>query len=116
MSNMSEFNNAVESLIAAYMKANSLRPEVLFRQFLTTGYKHTTLNSVSSDLFNAAIYAKIHLGMMITLYDDFADHPQHRNPQLLSHLYQLNVGIDKPAPSSLAGQELKNYELARLLF
>lgn len=106
----------IDSLIAVYLNTNTLRPEVLFRHFLPTGYRQTTLDSVSAELLTAVIYAKVHLGMIITLYDDFADHPQYRNPSLLSHLYQLNVGVDKPAPSSLAGSDLKNYELARFLF
>lgn len=106
----------IDSLIATYLDTNSLRPEVLFRHFLPTGYRQTTLDSVPAELLSAVIYAKVHLGMIITLYDDFADHPKYRNSLLLSHLYRLNVGIDLPAPSALAGSDLKNYELARFLF
>lgn len=111
-----EVDPQIDSLIATYLKTNTLRPEVLFRQFLPKGYRQTTLDSVSSELFSAVIYAKVHLGMIITLYDDFADHPKYRNSQLLSHLYQLNVGVDKQAPGSLTGSDLENYELARFLF
>ena len=68
-----EVDPKIDSLIATYLDANTLRPEVLFRHFLPTGYRQTTLDSVSAELLSAAIYAKVHLGMLITLYDDFAD-------------------------------------------
>lgn len=113
---MSELDQNTEVLIATYLKASSLRSEVLFRHFLPTGYKQTTLNSVAKDLFSDVIHAKIHLGMIITLFDDFADHPKYRNSKLLSYLYQLNIGSDRPAPSALKDDELKSYELARFLF
>lgn len=113
---MPDMDREIESLIASYMNINSLRSEILFRHFLPTGYSHTTLDSVSTRLFQNVIYAKVHLGMIITLYDDFADHPKYRNSQLLSYLYQLNVGIDKATPSLLVGQDRNNYELARTLF
>lgn len=106
----------VDSLIATYLGSNTLRPEILFRHFLPTGYQQTTLDSVPPGLFHAVIYAKLHLGMIITLYDDFADHPKYRNPVLLQYMYQLNVGVDRPAPGSLSEFDLKNYELARFLF
>jgi hypothetical protein len=113
---MSENAQQIESLVKTYRKINALRPEVLFSHFLPTGYKQTTLDSVSFDLVPAVIYAKVHLGMIITLYDDLADHPQYRDSQTLAQLYHLNVDNDKVTPKMMAGGSRKNFELARFLF
>ena len=113
---MSKKANKIDSLINTYLETSALRPELLFRHFLPAGYRETTLDSVIQDLFDTVIYAKLHLGMIITLYDDFADHPKYRNTQLLKYLYQLNVGVDSPVPTSLTGDEFKKYALACSLF
>ena len=106
----------LDTLISTYLAASSLRPELLFRHFLPTGYRLTTLDSVDNADLNTVIFAKVHLGMIITLYDDLADHPQHRNPDLLSALYQLNIGRDRPTPAHLSRQNRLAFELARHLF
>ncbi len=106
----------LESLIKKYLSASNLRPEVLFQTFLPIGYRHTTISSVAPELFDSVLLAKIHLGMIITLYDDLADHPTYRNTKLLKELYRLNIAQDHTAPENLKPDETKTYELARYLF
>lgn len=113
---MQDVASKTNNLIATYLSASSLRSEVLFKHFLPTGYRQTTLSSVAPNLFEAVIFAKIHLGMIITLYDDFADHPQYRNSHLLKHLYQLNIAVDKDVPDALTDSEHRSFVLARNLF
>lgn len=110
------FEQRINGLISHYMSISQRRSESLFRHFLITGYKQTTLNSVSHFYFESIIYAKLILGMIITLYDDLADHPQHRNSLLLSFLYQLNIEKDPllQIPLDTMGQDI--YELACFLF
>ncbi|MBL7542760.1 MAG: hypothetical protein JNL11_03040 [Bdellovibrionaceae bacterium] len=106
----------LNSLIEMYMSVSTIRPEILFRYFLPIGYRYTTLSSIDSYSLGRVIFAKIHLGMIITLYDDLADHPEHRNPELLSELYNLNIEKDRPVPFYMRGQQRKIFELARVLF
>src|SRR4051794_22798126 len=87
------------ALVETYLGVSSHRSESLFRRFLPDGYRMTTIDSVDPAVFDTAILAKVHLGMLITLYDDLADHPRHRNAQLLSELYGLNIGRDKRTPA-----------------
>lgn len=110
------FEQRINGLISHYMSISQRRSESLFRDFLITGYKKTTLNSVPHFYFESIIYAKLILGMIITLYDDLADHPQHKNPLLLSFLYQLNIEKDPmlQIPLDTMGQDI--HELARFLF
>ncbi len=108
--------NELEVLISAYRRGSSIRSDALFREFLPAGYRLTTLDSVRADRFSAVVLAKVHLGMLITLYDDFADHPRHLNPRLLSRLYGLNLGCDQPMPGCLTAAEKRTFELARYLF
>jgi hypothetical protein len=108
--------HTLDSLIKKYISVSSLRPDLLFTHFLPMGYRHTTLNSVDNSLLTLVIFAKVHLGMIITLYDDLADHPKYRNPKLLEELYTLNIGKDKPTPLHLSGQDRDIFELARFLF
>lgn len=68
------------------------RKPALFKEFLVKGYTAITLNSVSESKFSELLRAKVCLGALITLYDDFADRPTQSNPQLLEILYQLNFG------------------------
>lgn len=65
------------------------KPE-LFNEFLVKGYTAITLSSVSEEKFSELLQAKICLGTLITLYDDFADRPSQSNPLLLESLYQLD--------------------------
>lgn len=108
--------NQLDQLIETYLTSSAARPEVLFRDFLITGYRATTLSSVPRDLSELVIFAKVHVGMIITLYDDLADNPKYRNPDLLQKLYSLNVGRDLQTPSELSSEDKKTFELARFLF
>lgn len=109
-------DRCTDELISSYTRVSSARPEVLFREFLPRGYRYTTLDSVPTSALEAAIFAKIHLGMMITLYDDLADHPGYRNPLLLEQLYRLNVDQDVEPEVGLSDSELATFGLARHLF
>jgi hypothetical protein len=62
----------------------------LFDQFLIKGYTAITLSSVPAAEFSGLLRAKLCLGTLITLYDDFADRPAAHNPQLLEKLYRLS--------------------------
>lgn len=70
--------------IAPYRRA------ALFNEFLVHGYTAITLSSVSEEKFSELLRAKLCLGTLITLYDDFADRPTHVDPELLEVLYQSN--------------------------
>lgn len=109
-------NQKLEKLFAVYQEVSNIRPAILFHTFLPTGYRQTTLNSVQSDFFESVIYSKVILGMIITLYDDLADHPLHQNPLLLSKLYNLNIGIDYQDEINLTPRDKNIFELARFLF
>ena len=106
----------LEELIKKYLSVSTLRPDVLFQTFLPTGYRYTTLSSVAPCLLDVVLFAKIHLGMIITLYDDLADHPTHRNPKLLKELYRLNIAQDCTPEVPLNPAEMATFELARFLF
>jgi hypothetical protein len=111
-----KIDSKIDTLIETYLSVCSIRPEILFREFLPTGYRFTTIDSVATDTYSSVILAKIHLGMMITLYDDLADHPLHRSPELLLELYKINIERDNPTPGHFSGQIRLIYELARFLF
>ena len=66
------------------------RRPALFNDFLIQGYMAITLSSVPQTQFSNLLQAKLCLGTIITLYDDFADRPSQCNPQLLEILYQLD--------------------------
>lgn len=66
------------------------RKSALFNEFLVKGYTAVTLSSVSEEKFSELLQAKICLGTLITLYDDFADRPSQSNPLLLESLYKLD--------------------------
>jgi len=75
--------------IKVYREYFPHRQEYLFNYFLLKGYQLTTLSSVADEFFSELLSAKLHLGMLITLFDDFADHPNFNKPQLLDKLYDL---------------------------
>jgi len=68
------------------------RRPALFNEFLVKGYGAITLSSVSEEKFSELLQAKLCLGTLITLYDDFADRPTQYDPKLLEILYQLGFG------------------------
>ena len=107
---------SVEALALKYERIFQHRDRRLFTEFLVTGYRQTTLSSVTSDLLDNVVYAKVCLGMIITLYDDLADNPRFYNPHLLKQLYRLNIGEKPPIPNILTQNELKIYFLATDLF
>ncbi|MES2802654.1 MAG: hypothetical protein V4654_09205 [Bdellovibrionota bacterium] len=105
----------MDSLIADFREIFPHRSSALFREFLPVGYRLTTLSSVPQEYREIVIQAKIRLGMLITLYDDLADHPDYFNPTLLKKLYRLNVDSDFVQTISV-NKENKIYQLARRLF
>jgi hypothetical protein len=68
-------------------KIAPFRNEKLFQDFLPRGYAMTTLSEVENA--EKVIELKVLLGTLITLYDDFADRPDHFNPKLLALLYKV---------------------------
>lgn len=79
----------------AYIEKNMLelapyRKSALFNEFLVKGYTAVTLSSVAENKFSELLQAKLCMGTLITLYDDFADRPATSNPELLERLYQLS--------------------------
>ncbi len=80
---------AIYALLGRYREVIAYRDDRLFTEFLPQGYQFTTLSSVDDARFQQVIITKFHLGMLITLLDDFADHPQHLNSHLLQELYKI---------------------------
>lgn len=103
-------------LIALYRSVSDIRDPVLFEKFLPIGYRLTTLDTVDSQSKERIVYAKLHVGMLITLYDDLADNRVHRNPRLLGELYQLNLGRDRSSAARLSVAEREILDLAKFLF
>lgn len=91
------------------------RKPALFNDFLINGYSAITLNSVSKSSFSEILRAKLCLGTLITLYDDLADRPTQRNPQLLESLYRLNF-CKCDSIRSLDPHEQKVLDFAYFLF
>jgi len=106
----------IETLVRSYEAVSKVRDRRLFTEFLVTGYKQTTLSSVSVAERENVIFAKVCLGMLITLYDDLADNPLFYNPTLLKYLYQLNVGGNYLPYPSMCAADLEIYDLARHLY
>lgn len=106
----------IEKLVNQYVAVSQIRDRRLFTDFLVNGYKMTTLSSVSSKNLDNVIFAKVCLGMIITLYDDLADNPQYYNPKLLKSLYQLNLGDETSIKTTLPPEDVATYELAQYLF
>lgn len=106
----------VETLAKKYERIFQHRDRRLFTDFLVKGYQQTTLSTVAPHLMDDVVYAKVCLGMLITLYDDLADNPAFYNPGLLKHLYRLNIGEKLPIPLSLSQRQLSIYFLAYDLF
>jgi len=96
---MNDYNKKIK----LYREHFPHRQEYLFNHFLLKGYQLTTLSSITDEFFPDVLSAKLHLGMLITLFDDFADHPNFNRPQLLDKLYQLpffhrnstNIALDE---------------------
>lgn len=109
------FSKKISHLIKKYRTVSSIRSEILFSYFLPNGYMLTALSCVQNENKLNVIYSKIILGMIITLYDDLADHPKHRNSLLLENLYRLN--LCQTQENALALKSDQNiFELAKFLF
>lgn len=116
IANCDSLQNRIEILVTKYETVSQIRDRRLFTNFLVNGYKLTTLSSVSSKRINDVIFAKVCLGMIITLYDDLADNPQYYNPNLLRSLYLLNVGHHTFLKPILNPEDQVTYDLALFLF
>lgn len=92
---------SIDELVDFYLTYSHIRNERLFREFLPKGYRDTTISSVSKDTFDDVILTKLYLGMIITLYDDFADNPKYKNPILLKKMYLLIEGIETTSTDSI---------------
>ncbi len=91
------------------------RAPALFNEFLVKGYTAVTLSSVPKEKFSELLRAKLCLGTLITLYDDFADRPTQADPQLLEALYHLRFGKqEKTIAQPLRYRQV--LEFARSLF
>lgn len=84
---------------------------MLFTDFLPAGYQLTTLSCVAADYYHDAILAKLHLGMLITLLDDFADNPRVHNSRLLYELYKIPFNINCSNRHALNEQECTVFDL-----
>ncbi|HXH31260.1 MAG TPA: hypothetical protein VNJ01_10650 [Bacteriovoracaceae bacterium] len=105
----------VKLLAEKYQSVCDHRDPRLFTEFLVLGYRQTTLSSVGAEFTELAVYAKVCLGMIITLYDDLADNPRLSRPQLLKELYRLNIG-EHPVLRETGPGDFPLIELAQHLF
>jgi hypothetical protein len=111
---MIELKSEIKELISTYREVSSIRNVELFSKFLFDGYKMTTLNCVDSVHFNNVIFAKMHLGMLITLYDDLADNPKFQDNELLKILYMLPFAKED-FKNDLSIDQLRIYNLSKIL-
>jgi len=111
---MNKLNETVSHLIDTYRDVSKIRNIELFSDFLINGYKMTTLSSVEEKHYNNVILAKMHLGMLITLYDDLADNPKFQDNELLEILYMLPF-VEEDFIKNLSLEQIKIYELSKFL-
>jgi hypothetical protein len=110
-------NTEVLDLLRWYRSISSHRNEAVFR-LLVQGLQVTTLSCVPDAFRHRVLLAKLHLALLITLYDDLADNPEYRNLTLLEYLCQLNVSIPIPPIGlrpPIAAREISMFDLARSL-
>jgi hypothetical protein len=67
----------------------SARDDALFTEFLPRGYALMALDTLPAAHATDLLYAKVRVGMLITLYDDLADNPRWRDHAALRALYRL---------------------------
>lgn len=90
------------------------RPE-LFNEFLVRGYSAVTLSSVPKEKFSDLLRAKLCMGTLITLYDDFADRPSQSHPKVLEILYQID--FEKSYPVRISdSRSMQVFDFASSLF
>ncbi|MFL5814662.1 MAG: hypothetical protein ACJ763_13895 [Bdellovibrionia bacterium] len=92
------------------------RHPALFSKFLVKGYGAITLSSVTEPRSSDLLQAKLCLGTLITLYDDFADRPSQRDSQLLETLYQFRFGEQSSSVRSLNSCHRRTVDFAQSLF
>lgn len=102
-------------LVNHYHRINPDRHSDLFLTMLPTGYEQTTLPCVDPKHHNELIFHKVCLGMLITLYDDYADNPRLRKPKLLQELYKLPQYATDIESSQLEEADKAAIDLAILL-
>jgi hypothetical protein len=101
--------------LAAFQEIVQHRNPRLFTEFLPRGYEMMTLSSVDPEFRSRLAAAKLHLGLLITLYDDLADSPKWANSKLLHELYKLPFHADSIRAFRLSTDEKKIVELAKHL-
>ncbi|HET6345394.1 MAG TPA: hypothetical protein VFH51_10695 [Myxococcota bacterium] len=79
----------------------SARDDALFTEFLPRGYALMTLSTVPAVHATELLYAKVRVGMLITLYDDQADHPRRRDRAVLRALCRLPFAPATPGAPPL---------------
>jgi hypothetical protein len=77
------------ALVRRLRSCVSVRHDALFTEFLPRGYSLMTLDTVPPTHATELLYAKVRVGMLITLYDDLADNPRCRNRAVLRALCRL---------------------------
>ncbi len=86
-------STVLKNTIAIYFSLVTHRNIKLFTQFLPQGYLYVTLSSVPIEHLANAMFAKLHLGMLITLLDDLADNPTYYNPDLLKEIHSIPIQL-----------------------
>jgi hypothetical protein len=104
----SSINVTVEKYLAHLDNRNSQ----LFTRFLPCGYEFVTLSSVDDNHKQELIIAKCHVGIFITLLDDYADNPSMANPELLKELHKIPYYTDSLDTSNLTEHENNIVQLA----
>lgn len=90
------------------------RPE-LFNSFLVQGYSAIALSCVPEARRQDLLRAKVCVGTLITLYDDYADRPSRLSTTLLSKLYRLKFE-ESETPTHLSLTEQGPFDFAQFLF
>lgn len=107
---------AIDKSVNIYRKVIDYRDDRLFTEFLPSGYQATTLSSVDNCFLDYAMIAKFHLGMFITLLDDFADNPRYLNTFLLMEIYKIPFDRHSINEKALNENELAILRLADYLY
>ncbi|HHF7368126.1 TPA: hypothetical protein ACPSKY_003277 [Legionella bozemanae] len=111
---MVELPATLSCWLREYLRLNMGRDERLFTQFLSFGYAKTTLSSVSPLFYEQCQLAKWMLGSLITLTDDFTDHPSFKSMQWVTSFIAAIQGGHQVAP--LSTHQLQALNLAYQLY
>lgn len=107
---------AILKTLEIYRKVIPYRNDLLFTKFLPQGYRDMTIASVDEKFYANVIIAKCHVGMLITLLDDFADHPQYFNSALLGEIYKIPFHSESVNLEVLNTHEKEVLNLVKYLF